>query len=92
MKNGKVLVSILCASIMFNMGAFTSQAKSISNNNITSSIEITFLSSKSVTGNSNIDPFSAKTQWVYKTINNKTYRRLYDLRNQCWIGDWELVS
>lgn len=34
MKNGKVLVSILCAAILFDMGVFTSQAKPISNNNI----------------------------------------------------------
>ncbi|MCM1251393.1 MAG: hypothetical protein NC321_01105 [Clostridium sp.] len=91
MKNAKVLVSILCAAILFNMGGFTSQAKPISNSNITSSIEISFLSSESVTANSNIEPFSAKTQWIYKTINGITYRRLYDLRNQCWIGDWEIV-
>lgn len=27
--------------------------------------------------------------WEYKTINGVLYRRLYDVKNQCWIGDWE---
>lgn len=92
MKSGKVLVSILCAAILFNMEIFTSQSKPHLNNHINPSTEISFLSNKNITANGNIDPFSEKIQWIYKTIDNKTYRRLYDFRNQCWIGDWEAVS
>ncbi len=33
---------------------------------------------------------SSDTVWLYKTVDGKTYRRLYDLNKQKWIGDWEL--
>ncbi len=72
MKSGKVLVSILCAAILFNMEIFTSQAKPHLNNHINPSTEISFLSNKNITDNGNIDPFSEKIQWIYKTIDNKT--------------------
>ncbi|MCM1211683.1 MAG: hypothetical protein NC318_08775 [Blautia sp.] len=35
--------------------------------------------------------YSANYKWIYKTENNKTYRRLYDISHQRWVGDWELV-
>lgn len=52
-----------------------------------------------VNHSSAIDPYpfkseigirSSDTVWLYKTIDGKTYRRLYDLNRQKWIGDWEL--
>lgn len=29
--------------------------------------------------------------WKYKEINGKIYKRLYDLTENRWIGDWILV-
>ena len=26
--------------------------------------------------------------WVYKTVNGKTYKRLYNTATKQWIGDW----
>lgn len=33
-----------------------------------------------------------KTQWIYKTVDGKVYRRLYDLTAQKYLTDWELVK
>ncbi|MCM1088487.1 MAG: hypothetical protein NC419_10040 [Muribaculaceae bacterium] len=43
------------------------------------------------TGINNAAPYSINYEWRYKIENGKFYRRLYDIRNQRWIGDWELV-
>ncbi|MDE6364878.1 MAG: hypothetical protein K2L86_11590 [Lachnospiraceae bacterium] len=37
-----------------------------------------------------VELHSAGTKWVYAEINGQIYRRLYDITNQCWIGDREL--
>lgn len=37
-------------------------------------------------------PRSNKTQWIYKTIDGKVYRRLYDLTDQKYLTNWELVK
>lgn len=39
-----------------------------------------------------ISQYSSGMEWRYKTENGKLYRRLYDLTNRCWVGNWELVS
>ena len=39
-----------------------------------------------------ISQYSCDTEWRYKTENGKLYRRLYDLTNHRWLGNWELVS
>lgn len=31
-------------------------------------------------------------QWVYKEINGKMYRRLYNYTKQEYIGDWILIG
>lgn len=36
-----------------------------------------------------VEPHSDNRIWVYKTINGVYCRRLYDVKNQCWVGDWE---
>lgn len=36
-----------------------------------------------------IDPQSDNYVWVYATKNGVPCRRLYDTKNQCWVGDWE---
>lgn len=33
-----------------------------------------------------------KLEWRFKKINGKTYRRLYNITQDVWIGDWELVG
>lgn len=33
---------------------------------------------------------AGKKEWVYKTINGKIYRRLYDGANKKWLTDWIL--
>lgn len=37
----------------------------------------------------NVVPYSDSYIWKYKMINGVYYRRLYDIINQCWVGDWE---
>ena len=39
-----------------------------------------------------IGTMSAKIRWVYKTVDGKTYKRLYNYSTSEWIGDWILVS
>ena len=39
-----------------------------------------------------IGTMSAKIRWVYKTVDGKTYKRLYNYSTNEWIGDWILVS
>ncbi len=35
------------------------------------------------------EPYSDSYIWKYKTIDGVYCRRLYDIINQCWVGDWE---
>lgn len=39
-----------------------------------------------------IGTLSATIGWVYKTVNRKTYKRLFNYSTGEWIGDWILVS
>lgn len=41
---------------------------------------------------SQITPRADKLEWRFKKINGKTYRRLYNVTLNKWIGDWELVG
>lgn len=38
----------------------------------------------------NAVPYIDEYKWFYETRNGVLYRRLYDVRNQCWVGDWEV--
>lgn len=38
-----------------------------------------------------IETFSDILEWRYKVINGKIYKRLYNLTDHEWIGDWILV-
>lgn len=80
----------LCIATLFTTGSFPSHAKQITNSIATPPIETKSLPTHNKTANA-ITPYSIDTEWRYMTVGNKTYRRLYDLRNNCWIGDWELV-
>lgn len=31
-------------------------------------------------------------QWIYKKMNGRLYRRLYDYTNEKWLSDWILVG
>ena len=31
---------------------------------------------------------NTKVVWAYKTVNGKTYKRLYNTATKQWIGDW----
>lgn len=31
-------------------------------------------------------------QWVYKEINGKLYKRLFNYSTNSWVGDWILVG
>ncbi len=35
-------------------------------------------------------PFSENIEWLYKFVDGKIYRRLYNHSTLEWIGDWEL--
>lgn len=35
-----------------------------------------------------ITPRAADTEWYYKTIDGKLYKRLYDKTNKKWLTDW----
>lgn len=39
-----------------------------------------------------IETMSAPIKWIYKTVDGKTYKRLYNYSTNEWIGDWILVS
>ena len=39
-----------------------------------------------------IGTMSAPIKWIYKTVDGKTYKRLYNYSTNEWIGDWILVS
>lgn len=41
---------------------------------------------------SQITPRSDETVWIFKNINGRLYRRLYNATQNRWIGDWELVG
>ena len=34
------------------------------------------------------DPRADGIEWVYRTIDGKAYKRLYNYTTQQWIGDW----
>lgn len=42
--------------------------------------------------NNQLQPFSSKLIWRYKTENRKTYRRLYDAGRGKWLTDWILCD
>lgn len=31
------------------------------------------------------------TEWKYKIENGKLYKRLYNLSQECWVGNWVYV-
>ena len=31
---------------------------------------------------------SADTIWIYKTVNGKKYKRLYNIKSNRWLTDW----
>ena len=39
-----------------------------------------------------INPKAEDIRWVYKTIGNTLYKRLYNFTKDEWIGDWILVK
>ena len=44
-----------------------------------------------ITSEEQISPRTDNVVWIYKTINEKQYRRLYNKSQNKWIGDWEPV-
>ena len=36
----------------------------------------------------NSDERNSNIRWVFKTINGKSYKRLYNTATKQWIGDW----
>ena len=36
-----------------------------------------------------VEPYSGNYVWRYQVIDGVYCRRLYDLKNQCWVDDWE---
>ena len=70
-----MILIIFCAVILF------------SSKNITVYAKQSFIQHETYT---DITPYSNNYEWRYKVENGKMYRRLYDNRNGCWIGGWEL--
>lgn len=75
MKKRVMILIIFCAGILFSSRNNTVYAKQPT---------IQYVSAIDVM------PYSADYEWIYKVENGKVYRRLYDNKNQCWVGDWEL--
>ncbi len=44
-----------------------------------------------ITSEEQISPRTDNVVWIYKTINEKQYRRLYNKSQNKWIGNWEPV-
>lgn len=44
------------------------------------------------TATEGIHTLSNNIGWRFKTVNGKTYKRLYNYSKNKWIGDWILVS
>ena len=42
-----------------------------------------------ITSEEQISPRTDNVVWIYKTINEKQYRRLYNKSQNKWIGDWD---
>ncbi len=39
-----------------------------------------------------ISPCSDTYQWIYKVIDGKRYKRLYNATTQEWIGEWIYIG
>lgn len=39
-----------------------------------------------------IQPHAAIIEWVFKEVDGKFYRRLYNFQTKEWIGDWILCE
>ena len=39
-----------------------------------------------------IQPRAAIIEWVFKEVDGKLYRRLYNFQTKEWIGDWILCE
>lgn len=37
-------------------------------------------------------PYSDDIRWIYREINGKMYKRLFNATTGVWIGDWILVG
>lgn len=45
---------------------------------------------KTAVSEEGIEPHSPMIEWRYKDIDGVLYRRLYNYRDQCWVGEWEV--
>lgn len=49
------------------------------------------LSTQAAAGETQIQPYSDKIQWIYRVENNKLYKRLYNYATGNWVGEWIYV-
>lgn len=90
MKKKILITMFLCTISLFTVGSFPSYAKETPNTDIASIWKIENIPAQKGKTDT-INPHSKETEWRYMTVNGKLFRRLYDLQNNCWIGNWELV-
>lgn len=45
-----------------------------------------------ISANSEVSPMSISYVWRYKVENNKLYKRLYNVTDKRWVGDWIYVG
>ncbi len=50
-----------------------------------------FPAQAAVSQNEGIMPMSDVLKWKYAIMDNKMYKRLYNLSKNCWVGEWIYV-
>lgn len=83
----KLFMSMLTASLVCSCAgfAFTAQAETIASTGAAASAAAASDSSDVIMPRADI------IKYIYKDVDGKTYRRLFNFSKGVWIGDWELV-
>lgn len=79
----KLFMSMLTASLVCSCAgfAFTAQAETIASTGAAAASDSSDV----------IMPRADIIKYIYKDVDGKTYRRLFNFSKGVWIGDWELV-
>ena len=81
MKKSFLKNSHLLLPYLFVFFIFALESPSISVDSPLANSTLTTYQSQCTVRNTNV-------VWVYKTVNGKTYKRLYNIETGQWIGDW----
>lgn len=57
-----------------------------------STIPVSASANRSNAATSTVTPKAHDIRWIYKKIDGKLYKRLYNHTTRKWVGDWILVQ